>query len=132
MTAHVAHLLVGHQRIIDLQNNVTLLQTHLRSRHALVRLVYYHTLELLVVSHQRTDTRILSCQHLLQLLLSLLRIILRVGVERPQHGVDARAHYLVGIQRVHIHQVQVLIQRIENLEVLGHLQIMIFHVLSLH
>ena len=65
MTAHIARVLICHHRIVYLQDDVALLQPHLRRRHTLVGLVNDAPLQLLVVANQRSDTCILARQHLL-------------------------------------------------------------------
>ena len=129
MTADEAHGLVCHYGIINLQDDVALLQPRFLGRHALVRLFDDDALQSLVVAYQCSDTGILACQHGLQLLLLLLGVVLRVGVQRLQHGVDTCCHHLVSIQRIDVHEVQVLVQGIEDVQVLGHLQIMVLDVL---
>ena len=84
-----------------------------------------------MVANQRSDARILARQHLLQLLLALLRIVLRIWIQRLQHGVDTCCHHLVGIQRIDIHHIQMPVQRIEYLQVLRHLKVVIFHLLGI-
>ena len=84
-----------------------------------------------MIANQRSNARILACQHLLQLFLLLLGIILRIRVQATQHGIDTCAHHLVSVQRVHIHHIQVLIQHIKYLKVLCHLQLMVLYLLCL-
>ena len=44
MAAHIGRLLVSHECIVNLQNNVTFLQPNLCSRHTGIRLIYHATL----------------------------------------------------------------------------------------
>ena len=84
-----------------------------------------------MVANQRSDACILARQHLFQVLLALLGIVLRIRVQRLQHGVNTCRHHLVGIQRIDIHHVQTLVQLIEYLQVLSHLKVVIFHFLGI-
>ena len=129
MAADERCILVRHHRVIDLQDNVALAQSGFLGRHTHVRFLYHHLLQPLVVAYQCTDSGILARQHGLQLLLLLLRIVLRVAIQRPQHGINTRRYHLVGVERVDIHQVEVLVQGIENLQILGNFQVMVLHIL---
>ncbi len=129
VAADIADVLVRHHRIVNLQNDITLLQAYLRRRHPLIRFLNDYPLQLLMIAHQRSDTGILTRQHLLQLLLFLLRIILRIRVQRLQHSIDTHLHHLIGIKGIDIHHVQILIKGIEDIQVLRHLQIVILTLL---
>ena len=102
MTAHVAHILRCHHRVVDAQYHVALLQSSLSGRHILVGLVDNHTIQLLVLAHDSTYTRVLTCQHLSQVLGILLRIVFGIGVQTAQHGVDGCAHGCLWVQRVNV------------------------------
>lgn len=47
-------------------------------------------------------------------------------VEAFQHRLNAIAHYLFGIERINVHQVKILIDGIEDIHILSHLEIVIF------
>ena len=126
MLTHVIHVLVGHRRVVDTQDDITLLQSHLCSGHTLVWLVNHHSLEFLMISHDSSYTRIFSREHHLEVLGLVLRIILGVGVETPQHGIDTIADNLLGIEGIDIHQVEVLVYIIKYVQVLCHLKIVVF------
>ena len=125
MIAHIAHSLVVHQRIIYADNHITLLQTSLSGRHIGIRLIYYHTIQLLMFTDKGSNTRILSRQHHPQVLRFVLCIIFCIGIQTPKHCIDARADSLLRIQRINIQQFEVLVQLIENIKMLAHLEVMI-------
>ena len=127
----VAHRLVGHHRVVDTQDDIALLQSHLGSRHIGIRLVNDDTLQLLVLSYQRADARILTRQHHPQVLGLVLRIVLRIGIQAAEHRIDTRPDGLLGTQRIHIQQFKVLINLIEDVKMLAHLEVMILVLLSL-
>ena len=84
-----------------------------------------------MVTNQRSDACILARQHLLQVLLALLGIVLRIRIQRLQHGVNTCRHHLVGIQRIDIHHIQMPVQRIEYLQIFCHLKVVIHHLLGI-
>ena len=47
--AHITHVLVGHRRIVDAQDDVALVQSHLGSRHTLIGLVDHGMLQACVI-----------------------------------------------------------------------------------
>ena len=79
-----------------------------------------------MISHDGTDTGIFTREHHLEVLGLVLRIILGVGVETPQHGIDTIADNLLGIEGIDIHQVEVLVYIIKYVQVLAHLKIVVF------
>lgn len=128
--AHIAVVLLGHVLTIDGKDDVALLQARLCRRLILVRLVDAHPSELIVVADERADTRILTHEHHLHVTALVLRIVLRVRVKAPEHGIDAIAHGLIGIERVDIQHVEVLVDRIEDLQVLGHIEVVVIRLRS--
>ena len=102
MTAHKSHFLIRHQRIVDAQDDISFLQTSLSSRHIGIRLVYYHTIQFLMLADQGADSGILTCQHHPQVLCLILCIILSIRIQLTQHGVDARTDHILRIQRIDI------------------------------
>ena len=78
-----------------------------------------------MVAYEGTDAGILTSDHHLQVLRLALWIIFCIGIQRTEHGFDARGDDLVGIQRVYIEQVEVLVQLVENIQVLGNLEIVV-------
>ena len=129
MLRHVRRRLSLHRLAVDRQNHVALAQTRLRRRHTLVRLVYHHVLACEAVRDNGADARILAREHLLVFAHLVLRVILRVRVERSQHLVDGVAHHLVGVQRVDVEQVEVAVDGVEHLKVLRHAVVMVAAVL---
>ena len=75
---------------------------------------------------QGTNAGILTREHHPQILRLVLRIVLRIGIQLPQHRIDARADHILRIQRVDIEQVEVLIYIIKYIKVLSHLEVMVF------
>ena len=84
-----------------------------------------------MLADEGADTGILACEHHPKVLRVLLCIVLRIGVQAPEHGVDARADGFFRADRVHIEQLQVLVQLIEDVEMLGHLKVVVTVLLSL-
>ena len=125
MTADVAHVLVGHDRVINTQNDVALLQPHLSGRHVLVRLVDNNPFQLLMVANQRTNAGILACEHHLEVLSFAFRIIFGIGVQRAEHSLDARTYDFVGVQGVDIDHIQILIELVEDVQVLGYVEVVV-------
>ena len=131
MLAHEADSLVGHHRVVDAQDYIALLQTHLGGRHVLIGLVNHDTIQLLVLADEGADAGILAREHHPEILRLVLSIILRIRVQVPQHRRDAPADGLLRIQRVHVQQLQVLIQLVEDVQMLGHFEIVVFTLLCL-
>ena len=125
MTADVAHIFVSHDRVINAQDDVALLQPHLSGRHVLVRLVDNDPLQFLVVANQCSDTGILASEHHLEVLSFAFRIIFGIGVQRAEHGLDARTYDLVGIQGVDVNHVQILVELVEDVQVLGYVEVVV-------
>ena len=125
MVAHIAHRLIIHQCIVDTDDHVALLQSSLSSWHIGIRLIDHDAIQLLMLTNQGTDTRILSRQHHSQVLGFILRIILCIRIQAPEHRIDTRADGLFGTQRINIQQFEVLIHLIEDIKMLAHLEVMI-------
>ena len=125
-------VLVRHHRVVDAQDDVALLQPGFRRRTALIRLVDDHPAQFHVLAYHGTDAHILAREHVLQAFHLLLGIILRIRVERAEHSLDAVAYHLVGIQRVHVDHVEIAVDVVEHLDVLRHLEIMVFVLLRVH
>ena len=126
MIADIAHLLIGHILIIDTQNDIALLQSHFCSRHILVRLTDADALQLEVVAYHRTYTRILTGEQILEFLHLLLRIIGSIRVEATQHGIDTISDHNFSIERINIHQIEILVDGIEYFHILCGFEVMIF------
>ena len=121
-TQHVAHLIYLHAlqfRVVNLLEHVAHFQSHHSSRHVGVG---FSNDDGRVLPHtdNRTHTAILSRGHHLQFAHVLLGIVFRVRVKTVQHGINAHLHQFVRIEGIHIHDVQVAIERIEHVEVLCH------------
>ena len=128
--AHLRDVLRGHVIAVDAQDDIPLLQSGLGSRHTGVGFVDDDALEFLVEPDDGSDTGILARDHHFQVFGLFLGIIGSVGVETAQHPLDAVADDLTGIERVDIHQVETLVELVEDIQVLSHLQIMVFFLLG--
>ena len=129
VAAHVFVVFLGHVLPVNGEYDVALFQSRLCRWHVLVRLVDAHASELVVVSYERAYAGVFAGEHHLHVLALVGRVILRVWVEAAQQGVDARAYGDVGIKRVDIHHVEVLVDDVEEVEVLRHLEIVLVGVL---
>ena len=126
MIADIAHLLIGHILIINTQDDVTLLQSHFCSRHILVRLADTDALQLEIVAYHRTYTRILAGEQVLEFLHLLLWIIGSIRVKTTQHGIDTISDHNFSIERINIHQIEILVDGIEYFHILCGFEVMIF------
>ncbi len=117
LAGHLRGILAHHRGVVDSKHHVALLQSGLSRRHALVRFVDDDALRAEVVLYQCADAGVLSREHLLEVLHLVRRVVLRVGVQRAQHRLDASPHGLVRVERVHVHLVEVLVYGGERLEV---------------
>ena len=132
---HLADLLVvlpGQVLSVDGHQDVARLQSGLGSRHAFVGLADHGALQLRVPGDDGTDAAIRVLEHLLQLALVVLGVIGRIGVERVEHGIDALADGLVGIDGIDIEHVQLLHNRAEDVDVLGQPEAAVVTVLEAH
>ena len=77
----------------------------------------------------KADAGILARQHLFVLASLVFWIVLGVGVERSEHGAYGSAHSFVGVERVHIHKVEVTVYGVEHVEVLGNTEVVVAGVL---
>ena len=125
MIAHISHVLIGHIFIVDAEDDVSLLQSHFGSRHILVWFADADTLQLEVVAHHGTHTGIFTGEHILQFVDFLLWIVSGIRVQTTQHSLDTIAHHLFGIERIHVHEVQILVDGVEYIHILRRLEIMI-------
>ena len=124
-TKHLADLLVilsGKVFSVNLHQNISSFQTYIGSRHILVWLGYHGTFQFRVPGNHRAYTTIGILQHLFQFALVIFRIILRVGVERVEHGVNAFTDSLVRINRIHVKHIQLFHNRIEYIQILCYLE----------
>ena len=126
MIAYIIVVLSGYVFAVNGQNDVAFLQSGLVGGHVLVRLVNANAPELIVISNERTNARILACKHHLQVAALVGRIIDGIGVEAAQYGVDTVAHYLVGVEGVDIHQIKVFVNDIQHIKILRYLEIVVF------
>ena len=117
--AHLVHLQALQLRVVNLLQHVAYLQSHHGSRHVGVGFSDNHRR---VLSHtdNRAHTAILSRGHHLQFAHVLLGIVFRVRVKTVQHGINAHPHQFVRIERIYVHDVQVAIERVEHIQVLGY------------
>ena len=132
---HLADLLVvlpGQVLSVNGHQDVARLQSGLGSRHAFVGLADHGALQLRVPGDDGTDAAIRVLEHLLQLALVVLGVIGRIGVERVEHGIDALADGLVGIDGIDIEHVQLLHNRAEDVDVLGQPEAAVVTVLEAH
>ena len=130
MVAHIAHRLCRHHGVVNTQNDISLLQASLSSRHIGIGLVDYYTIQLLVLPNKGSNTCILTSKHHPQVLCLILSIILCIGVQAPEHGCDTYANGLLRFQGIHIQQFQILVYIIEDIEMFGHLKVVVTSFLS--
>ena len=126
MIADIAHLLIGHILIINTQDDITLLQSYFCSRHILIRFTDTDALQLEVVTYHRTYTRILAGEQVLKFLHLLFRIIGSIRVETTQHGIDTITDHNFCIERIYIHQIEILVDGIEYFHILCGFEVMVF------
>ena len=48
-----------------------------------------------------------------------------------EHGTDGRTDNLLGIERIYIHQVEILVNRVKRIQLFGYLKVMVTRVLCL-
>ena len=82
-----------------------------------------------MLANQCTDTRILTREHHPQVLCLVLRIILCIRIQTTEHRIDTCSDRLLGVQRIHIQEFEVLIHLIEDIQMLAHLEVMILALL---
>ena len=126
MAAHIVVGLALHALVVDGENDVASPQPHLGGGHSRVGFPDDRAVELVVVVDDGPDARILARNHLLEVLLVLLREELRVGVHGGEHGVDAHWDDGVGVERVHIHGVEIAVDIVEELKVLRYFEVVLF------
>ena len=97
MAAYITDRLVGHQRVVDTQDNVSFLQSDEGRRHILIRLIDDNTVQFLVLTDKGTDTGIFARKHHPQVFRLILRIIFRIRVKTAQHCIDTRADDILRI-----------------------------------
>ena len=125
VVADIVVVALGHVFTVDAEDDVALLQSHIRGRHILIGLIDAHATKLEVIANQRADAGILACEHHLHVLALVLGIVFGVGVERVEHGIDAVAHHLISVECVDIHHVEVTVDGVEHFEVLRHLEVVV-------
>ena len=91
----------------------------------MVGLVDHHTLDFGIVADNGTDAGKLPRIDFLQVFHFLLGVVFGIGVEAAQHRLDTRAYHLLGIERVDVHQVEVLVDAVEYIELFLHLEVMV-------
>ena len=122
---HLADFLVvlsGKVFSVNFHQNISGFQAYIGSRHILVWLRYHGTFQFRIPSNHRTYTTIGILQHLLQFALVIFRIILRVGVQRVEHGINAFTDSLVRINRIHVKHIQLFHNGIEYIQILCYLE----------
>ena len=107
---------------VNLQQDVAGLQAHLGGGHSLVGFGDDGAFQVRIPRDDGADAAVAVLQHLLQFVLVVLRIIHGIGVQRIEHRVDALADGFVGVDGVHVEQIQFLHDGIEDVQVLGHLE----------
>ena len=122
---HLADFLVvlsGKVFSVNFHQNISGFQAYIGSRHILVWLRYHGTFQFRIPSNHRTYTTIGILQHLLQFALVIFRIILRVGIQRVEHGINAFTDSLVRINRIHVKHIQLFHNGIEYIQILCYLE----------
>ena len=119
-----------HRGVVDAHDDVALAQSRLGRRRVLIRLVDDHRLAHQVVADDGSDAAVASRQHQVELLGVVGGVVHRVGVEGVEHGPQAVAHHLVGVERIDIHHVEVFIDRVEHLQILRHVEVVTIVVLG--
>ena len=125
MFGDVCRRLSLHLLAVDGEDDVALAEPCLVGRHTVVRFVDDGGVLPEIVRHDGPYAAVFARNHLLQLLDVRLRIILRVRVERAQHGLYAGAHDLLCVERVDIHHVEVAVDVAEYLQLFRHLEVMV-------
>ena len=123
--AHIAVVPAFHRLVVDGQYHIALLQARFGGWHVGVWLFNHHVFPGEVVAYERADAGIFARHHHLEVAFLLGRIVLRIGVERAEHGVDSRADGHFRVERIYIEQVQLLVDGIENIQVFHHLEAMV-------
>ena len=122
-TKHFTHIRISGQILsIYFKQDITCFQSHFRSRHIFVRFYNHRTLQFRLISNDRTYTSIRSLKHLFQFTTILLRIKLRIGVQRIQHRINTLTYRLIRIQRIYIEHIQFLHNGVEYIQILCNLE----------
>ena len=129
VVADILVRLLCHVLAVDAEDDVALAQSSLGSRHALIGFVYHHALQLEVVAYDRSHAGILARHHLLILCLLVFRIVGGVRVQTVEHGIDSCAHHIGGVERVHIHEIEILVYGVEHVHAFCHIKVVVFAVL---
>ena len=90
-----------------------------------VRLVDDNSFELIVIPYHRADTSVFACNHKFQLFHLFFRIVHRIRIKTLQHSVDAVTNHFIAIKSVYIHQVKVLVDNIQHIQILCHRKVMV-------
>ena len=110
-TEHLTHLVHRHIiRVIPihLQEDVSWQESCLLAGCSLIGLTYHGTLLLAVVPHQAPYAGIFACRHLSEFVVIIREIVCK-GIHLPEHGAYAPPDDRIGIQCIHIEEIQLLI-----------------------
>ena len=129
MVANVRLVFLGHVFVVDGQDDVALFQSHFGSGHVLVGLFYDDAFKLTVVFDDGTDTSVFTRNHEFKVFHLVFGIVHGVRVQGFKHGIDARSHRLVSVKRVYIHHIEVFVDSVKNVKVLGHVEVVVSIVL---
>src|SRR5690606_39863039 len=123
---HFTHLFGIHALgapAVHFQDAVTGLDAIGHGRIAFVRFAHHHPLVLL--PDHGPDAPVLPGGHDAIVLHIAFGDVLRVGVQACEHGVYAGPDELSGLHIVHIVDVDVLVELVEDLQVLPHLEVVV-------
>ncbi len=122
----LAHLIGVHAlgiAPVHVQDQVAGLDAVGHRRVALVGFAHHHPVVLL--ADHGPDAAVLPGGHDAVILHVALGDVLGVGVEAFEHRVDPRIDQLAGVDIVHVIDVDVLVELIEDLQVLAHLEVVV-------
>ena len=118
--AHLPVFPLGGRVAVDGHDAVARLEARLGRRAALVGLAYAHARAVVARHDIGPYAAILARRYHHKVVLIFGRDILGVGVDVVEHAVDGRRYGLLGIERVDIEGVQLLVDRVEYIQVAYH------------
>ena len=103
---------LGDGSAVNLQEDVAVADARLAGRRTPSRLGELH--DGVAAHNSRADAAVFARGDGVDFVLLLLAVILGVGVDVAEHGVDGHADVLLGVKRVHIAGVQLLVDFVER------------------
>ena len=116
---HLAHGSVFHSLdilVIDAQDDIARLEPRQVTGTSLVWFADDHAVLFLVEADDGTYACVLALRHGHEFVI-VLGVIHRVGINLTEHGIDAPGHHRVGVERVHVEEVQLTVYLRECLQV---------------